>query len=107
MPTKIKITMLVWLMAATTVIAAMTDYRLPTITRPRHGVVTGVLYSDKPAAIIDLEIIHEENMMHGVKVVKIHRDKVEFEKHRKRWTQRVDEQPNSARPKSSFAIDMH
>ena len=107
MTAKIKISMLVWLLAATTVIAAMTDYHLPTITRPRQGVVTGVLYSDKPAAVIDHKIVHEGNVIHGVKVVKIHKDKVEFEKHRKRWTQRVDEQPNSAWPKSWFALDMH
>lgn len=74
--------MLVWLLAATTMVVAMTDYHLPTMTR--YGVVTGVLYSDKLTAVIDREIVHEGNMIRGVKVVKIHRDKVEFEKHRKR-----------------------
>lgn len=100
---KAKISILIWLLATMTIIAAMTGYRLQ--TTPRHevvtGVVMGVLHStDKPSAVIDYEIVHEGDIIHGVEVVKIHRDKVEFEKHRKRWTQQVEERPNSAWPKS-------
>lgn len=51
--------------------------------------LTGILYSDDPSAIVDGEIVKEGDTIDGAKVVKIHRYKVEFEKGRKKWTQRV------------------
>ena len=53
-------------------------------------VVTGIVYSeDKPSAIIDRNVVHEGQTVHGVKVVKISRSRVEFEKQGSRWSQSV------------------
>jgi len=63
---------------------------------PTHGVVTGILYSkDDPSAVIDGQIVHEGDTIHGAEVVKIHRDKIEFEKSRKKWMQKVQEKPKA------------
>ena len=63
---------------------------------PTHGVVTGLVYAQEaPSAIIDGKIVHEADTIHGVKVVKIHRDKVEFEKNSSRWAQKVREAPEA------------
>ena len=56
--------------------------------------VTGVLHSnDRPAAIIGYRIVHEGEVIRDVKVVKIHKDKVEFEKGDRRWTQTIQGAP--------------
>ncbi len=58
----------------------------------RHGVVTGIVYSEKnPSAIIDGKIIREGDTIHSVRVVKIRKDKIEFEKNGKKWKQKVQE----------------
>lgn len=58
------------------------------------GIVTGILYSEEnPSAVIDKDIVHEGDSVHGVKVVKIHQEEVEFEKAGKRWVQKVKEEP--------------
>lgn len=54
------------------------------------GVVTGILYSaDSPSAIIDGQIVHEGDVIHGVKVAKIFKDRVSFVKNGKSWGQKV------------------
>jgi len=59
-----------------------------------HGVVAGILYSaDKPSAAVDRKIVHEGDTIHGATVVKIYKDKVEFEKNGKRWEQKVQQAP--------------
>jgi hypothetical protein len=57
-----------------------------------QGVVTGIIYSDKPAAIIDGKIVHDGNSVNGA-TVKIYKDKVEFEKNGKKWQQEVGQKP--------------
>jgi hypothetical protein len=53
--------------------------------------LTGILYSeDNPTAIIGGKIVKEGDIINGMKVVKIHRDRVEFEKDGKKWTQRAE-----------------
>ena len=53
-----------------------------------HMVLTGILYSDhNPAAVVDTQIVHEGEMIKGVKVVKIYPDKVVFRKDGQTWTQ--------------------
>jgi hypothetical protein len=53
--------------------------------------LTGILYSeDKPTAIIGGKIAKEGDIINGMKVVEIHRDRVEFEKDGKKWTQRAE-----------------
>lgn len=59
---------------------------------PTHGVITAIVYSrEKPSAIIDGQIIHETDIIEGVRVVKIYPDKIKFEKKGKSWKQQVQE----------------
>jgi hypothetical protein len=47
-----------------------------------------ILYSEEnPSALIDGEILKEGDVIDGVKIVKINKDTVEFEKEGERWTQ--------------------
>lgn len=65
-----------------------------------YGVITGIIYAEeKSSATINGKIAHEAETIDGVKVIKIYRDKVEFEENNNRWTQRVRQQPNHAWPK--------
>ena len=65
-------------------------------TTPMGERVTGILFSnDKSSAIIGYRIVHEGETIHDVKVVKIHKDKVEFEKDGKRWTQTIQGAPTA------------
>jgi len=60
-----------------------------TTTASFYEPVTGIIYSeDKPSAILGGRIIHEGDTHHGVTIVKIHKDKVEFKAKNRRWTQR-------------------
>lgn len=60
--------------------------------RATHGVVTGIVYSEeKASAVIDGKIVHHGDTIHSVRVIKIHTDKVEFEKNGERWNQKVRE----------------
>lgn len=50
--------------------------------------LTGISYfEDNPIAIVDGKIVREEDMIGDVKVLKIHRDKVEFEESGRKWSQ--------------------
>lgn len=58
-----------------------------------HGVVGGIVYSkDKPLAIIDGKIVREGDSIHGVKVARIYRSRVEFEVGDKSWGQAVQQE---------------
>jgi len=94
---------LVWLWAVAAVIAvvvgsglwkARRNTAIDKSLKPGRGVVTGIFYTDeKPSAVIDTEIVYEGDTVHGVKVVRISRSKVEFEKNGRRWSQQVQEAP--------------
>lgn len=59
--------------------------------------IDGILYSkDKSMIAVNGELLHEGDNINGVKIVKILKDKVEFEKNGKRWTQEVKEVPIAA-----------
>lgn len=61
-----------------------------------HGLVKGIVYSsEKPSAVVDHKIVHEGEKIHGVAVVKIYIDKVEFEKNSKKWEQKVRQTPEA------------
>ncbi len=63
----------------------------------RRGVVTGTCRcTENPVCIIEGKIICEGETIHGVKVIKIHEDRVEFEKNGRKWTQQIQGRPNSA-----------
>lgn len=52
--------------------------------------LTGIFYSEDdpdPMAMVNGKTVHEEDVIAGVKVLKIHKDKVEFEKDGRRWSQ--------------------
>jgi thioredoxin 1 len=52
--------------------------------------LTGIFYTENdpdPIAMINGYVAHEEDIIKGVKVLKIHKDKVEFEKDGRRWSQ--------------------
>jgi len=80
---------------AAAVIVAGTVYYLRAATKntePSHKDValTGILYAEgSSSAVVDGKIVHEEDTINGVKIIKIHKDKVEFERAGKRWTQQV------------------
>jgi hypothetical protein len=58
--------------------------------------VTGILYSeDNPTALIGHQIVHEGDAVDGVSVIKIHKNKVEFAKNGRRWTQAVGGTPKT------------
>ena len=57
---------------------------------PTYGVVTGIIFSqEEPSAAIAGKIVHEGDVIQDVKVVKIHRDNVQFEKDGNVWKQKV------------------
>ncbi len=61
-----------------------------------HGLVKGIVYSsEKSSAVVDHKIVHERDTIHGVAVVKIYKDKVEFEKNGKKWEQKVQQTPEA------------
>ncbi len=52
--------------------------------------ITGIIHSqDKPSAILGGRIVHEGDTQYGIRIIKIYKDKVEFEENGKRWTQRL------------------
>ncbi|MBN2271877.1 MAG: hypothetical protein JXN61_14765 [Sedimentisphaerales bacterium] len=60
------------------------------------GLVTGILFSDdRPAAVIGSQVLYEGDVKEGVTVVKITKEKVQFEKNGRLWTQKVQEIPPS------------
>ena len=56
-----------------------------------QGWLTSIVYGEENAsAMVSNRIVHEGDMVDGYKVVKIHRDKVEFEKDGKIFTKQVN-----------------
>ncbi len=59
------------------------------------GIVFNIFYSkDNPSAVIRGQTVHEGDKIDDITIVKIHKDKVEFEKNGKRWTQEPSEFPS-------------
>ncbi len=60
------------------------------IDSPKRVALKGILYSeDTPSALIGETIVREGDIIDGVKVVKINKNTVEFEKDGEKWTQRT------------------
>jgi len=54
------------------------------------GLLASILYSARVSSVvIDGQILHEGETIHGVKVVRIHEDTVELAKNDEKWQQRV------------------
>ena len=61
------------------------------------GLVSGIMYSQsRPSALIGNRIIvHEGEIVHGVKILEIYKDKVLFEKDSVTWSQAIGDAPAS------------
>ena len=89
------------LVFALVIVASIAYYFWPTVKGLRGATkvsalfhkdvsLTGIFYSeDDPIAIVDGEIVHEEDVIDDVKVLKIHKDEVEFERSGRRWSQNM------------------
>lgn len=68
--------------------------------RPRRefeGIVTGIMFSgDNISAVIGDSVVHEGDTTHGVKIVKIYKDRIELEKNGRRWSQQIGDTPDTA-----------
>lgn len=54
--------------------------------------VNGIVFSeDNPTALIGRQIVHEGDTVDDVSVIKVHKDKIEFAKNGRKWTQAVGE----------------
>ncbi len=64
---------------------------LESLSFNKEVIVTSIVYSEENAsAMVSNRIVYEGDMIDGYKVVKIHRDKVEFEKNGKIFTKQVN-----------------
>ena len=71
----------------------------PRILRPTstRGMVTGIVFcNNSGAALVDGEIVRENDVVLGVKVLKVTANYVEFEKQGSRWKQAVGESPQTS-----------
>jgi len=58
---------------------------------PTKVKVTAIVYGEENAsAIVNSSVVREGDVIEGYKVVKIHREEVEFEKKGKRFTKKID-----------------
>ena len=56
----------------------------------KHVSLSGILYAEgNPSAIVNGQVVYEQDTIDGVKIIKIHEDKVEFEKAGERWIQEM------------------
>ena len=67
---------------------------------PLKGRINSIVVSeDRKSTLIDSRIVHEGDTIGGVTVVKIYRDRVEFQKEGTegiiRWTQKMNEAPKA------------
>ena len=93
-------TAMLLLAAIVTITVMMGHYVQAHVTAARYGTVNGIVYEkNKPVAVIDNNIVCEGAIIHRVRVVKIYKDKVEFEKNGNKWTQQVKQRPNLVWPK--------
>jgi len=66
-------------------------------SQPKNGLINGIMFSkDNPLALIDNELVHQGDVIDGVKVVQIGPRAIQFEKSGKVWFQGVFEKPDSA-----------
>ena len=98
-----------WLIIAAIAVCAMLGYKVATKAskdgkqevvverpEPRFGVVTAILYcEDEPTVLIEDKVLHENDVIHDVKIVDIGEDKVKFEKLGETWLQKVQEPAKS------------
>ena len=94
------------LLLAAAVISTMVAYNIwergklpevPEQPEAERGTIGAIVYNEEnPTALINNKVVHEGDSIQGVKVVKIHRNEIEFDKNGKRWTQRLHAKPDPA-----------
>jgi len=63
-------------------------------TTQSAGLVTGIVFNrDMSTAVVGDQLVHEGDVIRGVKIAKIHKDRIEFEKDGEKWDQRLFETP--------------
>jgi thioredoxin 1 len=81
-----------------------------TIVVTKNGVsLTGIFYTENdpdPIAMINGNIAHEGDIIKGVKVLKIHKDKVEFEKDGQKWSQTMSAAGETTGPKLPVLLEL-
>jgi hypothetical protein len=94
-----------WLIIAALAVCAMLGYKVATKAskdgkkevvlerpEPRFGVVTAILFcDDEPTVLIEDQVLHENDVIHDVKVLDITAENVKFEKSGETWIQKVQE----------------
>ena len=71
------------------------------VSQSKDVSLTGIFYSEDdpdPIALVNGKIVHEQDVVDGVKVLKIHKDKVEFERGGRTWSQSMPNSQESANP---------
>lgn len=66
----------------------------PVTSKVSRGTVTGIVSSEEGfGAMVGIDFVREGDTIGDIAIIKIHKDKVEFEKDGKRWTQELNETP--------------
>ena len=66
--------------------------QLKTKQEATQGVIAGIIFTkDDPISIIDGIAVRASEKIHGVEIVKIYKDRVEFKRNGKTWTQQIRE----------------
>jgi len=100
---KSRISTALLLLAAAVLIAAMAghyfwrmrkDIKVGDLLMGKTSVVTAIVYNEEnPSAVIGDKIVHQGDIINGVKVVGIYRDRVEFDRNGTKWSQNIREMP--------------
>jgi len=66
----------------------------PPAGKADRGLITAILYGvENSSVVVDNEIVSEGDTIYGVKVVRIHKDQVEFTKDSITWIQKIHQPP--------------
>ena len=66
----------------------------PPAGKADRGLITAILYGvENSSVVVDNEIVSEGDTIYGVKVVRIHKDQVEFTKDSTTWIQKIHQPP--------------
>ena len=109
--------MAAWVFLLVLIVGAMVSYRIWTVRKQnarrealtvRHGTITGISYLEdgsKASALIGPEVIYEGDTIFDIKVVKINKDSIEFQKDKQNWTQKIGEKPGKMWPVKEILPD--
>ena len=88
--------MIIQIFTLSTAIAAASVYMINEC-RNKTGLVRSIIYTITDSSVlINNKVVKEGEKIHGIRIVKIYPNKIEFEKNGKRWIQRVCQKPDPA-----------